>query len=488
MSIPLTAPHVRWFVAGLSWLGLATVGWAQDGDAGDEAAQPEPPAAKQPADDPATPPAKANTDSKPDAKPADEAAAPKAESSPESAKKPTEKPAEAAAQETTGKPDESPAGDATEEAGSADSKTAASDPAAGKEAAGEMPSNANAEAAAAFAEKLADWKEILKKLRQLKSDYATALPDETEGIREEWDGLIQQGEALLGELTDLARKAYQAAPNEDDQLAEFLVQVVIDAAKRDDFEPAAKVARLLLDNDCSKADLHAPAATAFFASNEFELAEQQFEKAKDAGKTLDPQTQSYADAIDDYKKYWADEQALRQAEAEKDDLPRVKMSTSKGEIVIELFEDQAPETVGNFVSLVDDGFYNGLAFHRVLPGFMAQGGCPRGDGTGDAGYKIYCEVDREDSRNHFRGTLSMAHAGKNTGGTQFFITFLPTPHLNGKHTVFGRVIEGLDVLARLQRIDPSASGPKPVADRIESAEVLRKRDHEYQPTKVGSRE
>ncbi len=94
--------------------------------------------------------------------------------------------------------------------------------------------------------------------------------------------------------------------------------------------------------------------------------------------------------------------------------------------------------MGNFISLVDSGFYDGLTFHRVLKGFMAQGGCPKGDGTGDPGYSIYCEVNQENARKHFRGSLSMANAGKDTGGSQFFLTFLPTPNLNGKHTVFRR--------------------------------------------------
>jgi cyclophilin family peptidyl-prolyl cis-trans isomerase len=351
-----------------------------------------------------------------------------------------------------------------------------------------MPAGETSAAAVAFQEKMTEWKDLLKRLRQLKSDFATALPDETEGIRKEWDALVAEGDALVDELAEAGRKAYEAAPNQDRGLAEFLVQVVIDAVKRDDYEPAAELADLLLGKGCEIPELHSAAGSAFFATNDFDAAQEQFDKAKAAGEQLDPQAQSLADAIADYQKYWPKEQELRKAEAEKDDLPRVKLTTSQGDLVIELFEDQAPETVANFVSLVESGFYNGLSFHRVLPGFMAQGGCPRGDGTGDAGYKIYCECGRDDHRNHFRGTLSMAHAGKDTGGSQFFITFLPTPHLNGKHTAFGRVIEGMDVLARLQRIDPNESGAKPVADRIESAEVLRKRDHEYKPTIVGSRE
>src|SRR5690606_2930191 len=130
------------------------------------------------------------------------------------------------------------------------------------------------------------------------------------------------------------------------------------------------------------------------------------------------------------------------------------------------------------ITLVEDQFYDGLTFHRVLPHFMAQGGDPNGDGSGGPGYEIPCECYKPEARMHFRGSLSMAHAGRDTGGSQFFITFLPTAHLNGRHTVFGRVIEGLDVLDQLQRRDPeSASAPEP--DKIVKAEVLRKRDHEY---------
>ena len=148
-----------------------------------------------------------------------------------------------------------------------------------------------------------------------------------------------------------------------------------------------------------------------------------------------------------------------------------------------MFENEAPEAVGNFVSLVENKFYDGLSFHRVLGNFMAQGGCPLGTGTGDPGYKIYCECYKENHRNHFRGTLSMAHAGKDTGGSQFFLTFVPTTHLNGRHTAFGRVIQGMDVLAKLQRIDPDDPA-KPAPDKIVKAEVIRKRDHKYEPNKV----
>jgi peptidyl-prolyl cis-trans isomerase B (cyclophilin B) len=111
------------------------------------------------------------------------------------------------------------------------------------------------------------------------------------------------------------------------------------------------------------------------------------------------------------------------------------------EIKIELFEKDAPNTVANFKKLADQGFYDGLTFHRVIPGFVAQGGCPRGDGTGGPGYTINCEIN---PNKHERGTVAMAHAGRNTGGSQFYICYQPQPHLDGEHTVFGKVIEGME--------------------------------------------
>ncbi|MDF1558377.1 MAG: peptidylprolyl isomerase [ANME-2 cluster archaeon] len=126
------------------------------------------------------------------------------------------------------------------------------------------------------------------------------------------------------------------------------------------------------------------------------------------------------------------------------------IETNKGNIILELFEADAPNTVVNFVKLINEGFYNGLKFHRVISNFMIQGGCPVGNGTGGPGYKIKCEIN---PRKHLKGTLSMAHAGKDTGGSQFFITHSPQPHLDGVHTVFGQVIEGMDVVNKIKQGD-----------------------------------
>ncbi len=126
--------------------------------------------------------------------------------------------------------------------------------------------------------------------------------------------------------------------------------------------------------------------------------------------------------------------------------------TEKGTMKVEFFENDAPGTVANFVKLSKEGFYDGLTFHRVLPDFVIQGGCPQGTGVGGPGYKIDCELDG-DNQFHDRGVLSMAHAGRNTGGSQFFICHSRnnTAHLDRNHTCFGKVVEGLDVIDAIQQ-------------------------------------
>lgn len=138
------------------------------------------------------------------------------------------------------------------------------------------------------------------------------------------------------------------------------------------------------------------------------------------------------------------------------------IKTEKGDMHVEFYSEDAPGTVGNFIELSEKGFYDGLTFHRVIPDFVIQGGCPKGDGTGGPGYSIDCELDG-DNQYHERGALSMAHAGRNTGGSQFFICHSRknTAHLDRNHTVFGKVIDGLSV------IDEIAQG-----DRIDEIKIV----------------
>ena len=131
-----------------------------------------------------------------------------------------------------------------------------------------------------------------------------------------------------------------------------------------------------------------------------------------------------------------------------------EIKTNKGTMFIEFYQNDAPNTVANFVKLAKEGFYDGLTFHRVLPDFVIQGGCPNGTGAGGPGYQIDCELDG-DNQYHDKGVLSMAHAGRNTGGSQFFICHSRnnTAHLDGNHTCFGKVYEGLDVVDKISQGD-----------------------------------
>ncbi|MCC7117357.1 MAG: peptidylprolyl isomerase [Anaerolineales bacterium] len=132
---------------------------------------------------------------------------------------------------------------------------------------------------------------------------------------------------------------------------------------------------------------------------------------------------------------------------------KAHMETDKGTMVIELFADKTPKTVNNFVFLAREGYYDGVIFHRVISNFMAQGGDPTGTGRGGPGYKFEDEFHAS-LRHDKQGVLSMANAGPGTNGSQFFITHLPTPHLDNRHSVFGQVVEGLDVLMSIPPRDP----------------------------------
>ncbi|RZV15689.1 peptidylprolyl isomerase [Aliarcobacter butzleri] len=160
-------------------------------------------------------------------------------------------------------------------------------------------------------------------------------------------------------------------------------------------------------------------------------------------------------------------QELKEYNYSKEELAKfayAKIATDKGIIWIKLFNEETPNTVANFATLANDGFYNGLNFHRVIPGFMAQGGCPDGTGMGGPDWAIKCEIDAP-KQVHNRGSLSMAHAGRNTGGSQFFICFVPCPHLDRHHTVFG----GIEVTDKdsFKTLDNITQG-----DKIVSIEIL----------------
>jgi cyclophilin family peptidyl-prolyl cis-trans isomerase len=326
-----------------------------------------------------------------------------------------------------------------------------------------------------------NWKAMLARMRTLQEKYHVAGAGARPAIEAEFNQLRQQGQKIAPKLLAAAEEAYQANPKSDPAIGDFLMARVADDVRSENYEEGERLAKILLDKGYDDKSLLAFLGMAQYATGDFESAKKNLTMASEAGKlkAVKPAAEALA-WVDQKLAQWQEEEKIRAAEAKADNLPRVKLTTSKGDIVLELFENEAPNTVANFISLVEKGFYNGLKFHRVIPGFRAQGGDPNGDGSGGPGYTIDCECISDNHRQHFRGSLSMAKMDSpNTGGSQFFLTFVPTPHLDGKHTVFGRVLEGMDVLAKLQRTEGiSRLGPP---DKIIKAEVIRKRPHKYQP-------
>ena len=338
----------------------------------------------------------------------------------------------------------------------------------------------------AYDAKLAQWKQMLKDLQTLRAEFDTAKPSQIPAIRKQWDEIVSQGDVLFPELRSAALAAFVEDPQTRDRaLVRMLIELAGEALLADDYETCELISVTMLEAGSNERKLHDMIGISSFANHKFSEAESAFKRAEQVGEISQMGRNYYGEVKNGYIEFWKKEAAIRKAEAEADDLPRVKLTTSKGDIIIELFENEAPETVGNFINLVEQGYYDGLKFHRVLQNFMAQTGCPKGDGTGGPGYRIYCEcLTRNDHRKFFTGSLGMAHGGPNTGGSQFFITFRPTANLNGKHTCFGRVIQGLEIAREIAKINPEKPDAKLQPDKVITAEVLRKRDHDYVPRRV----
>ncbi len=182
--------------------------------------------------------------------------------------------------------------------------------------------------------------------------------------------------------------------------------------------------------------------------------------------------------------------AEAKSEVAKEPNPVVRITTSVGDMLVELFEDDCPNTVANFIELASKGFYIDMSFHRVIPGFMAQGGCPYSKfensqngqaGTGGPGYRFADEFNPK-FKHTGRGILSMANSGPNTNGSQFFITFAATPWLDGHHTIFGKVVSGMEVLDKIEAVGTQQGNP--TKSILFNIEVMSKRNHEYHVEKL----
>jgi cyclophilin family peptidyl-prolyl cis-trans isomerase len=323
-------------------------------------------------------------------------------------------------------------------------------------------------------------KECVAELTVLQAKYHQPKADQA-AIEKKFNEVQLQARAASEKLETAAFAVAMTDPK-NAQAREITGAVMAAALKTDDPKRALTLAAMLDKAGAAGEGVLMMAASAAMLTSDLDATEAYLKKAAAAGVKPE-KIAELEQAVATERPKVDEEMAKRAAEAKADDLPRVKITTSQGDVMVELFENEAPNTVANFVSLVEKGFYNGTPFHRVIGGFMAQGGDPTGTGTSGPGYAIACEVGKPGARKHFLGTLSMAHAGPNTGGSQFFLTFRPTEHLDGKHTVFGRVIDGFDVLPKLMRTQDDQGLPVAGAqpDKILKAVVVRKRSHAYEP-------
>lgn len=293
-----------------------------------------------------------------------------------------------------------------------------------------------------------------------------------------------------GKVRKLLDQTYEAALDTmrmgvEEETATFVITMVEHRFKLDIYDrPTLEGAARLIDGGSTLTYLFQAGARSAVVSGEFDMAKRLLEAIDDDQMEEIDETLEYW--LDDYEQAYQVEQAIREKEAQEDRLPRVAIRTTQGDVVVELFLDQAPSAVANFIQLVEQGFYDDLDFYQVIDHMLAMTGDSAGDGSGNSGRFLIDEHQRADARKAFRGSLVMAKLPKgdtgefipNSSSSQFAILFLPMLSITEHQTVFGRVIEGMDAISRLRRVDPSKkksqSHVELPPDRIIEATVIRR--------------
>ncbi len=329
------------------------------------------------------------------------------------------------------------------------------------------------------------YKKAILAVRDLQKQYVAL--STTEEQKEEIGTKLQKYAEFITKLhpklLDLAEAAWIEGPSKDPEMLRFIVEVLEVRLVTEDYEKAQEILDGLLQLNIPEIlpDLYDVAGETAFMLNNFEKAGKFFALA-DSNKVLSERCANFNRDLPYFRVNWGKESILRERAAAKKNLPRVSIETTKGTIVVELYENEAPNTVANFIYLVEKGFYDGLYFDSVIPGFGAESGRSLDSTDGGPGYTIRDEYDEQNARCHYRGTLSMSNNGPNTAGSRFFFCFSPMKELDGKFVVFGRIVEGMEVLSKLQRMDAANPDPMAEPDQIVEAKVIRKDpDKKYRP-------
>ena len=359
-----------------------------------------------------------------------------------------------------------------------------------------LPENDDSPLAKEYQSSLLKFRESMSNLdqvrtrQQFETDFSKSKRDE---ILVKWTTAIAEGNNALATWLSKAGEIYASDPDKYQQIGEALSEMMLADTKLDKFDPWLAPAKALIGSNRfnNEANLLA-AGMVGLANADFDFVEQCWTTLQQEGK-LPGIELSFFGQLASLKEKWKREQEIRQKEAEKADNPRVELMTSKGKIIVELYEDSAPEAVASFIYLVEKGYYNFSTFFRVEQHVCAQAGCEKGDGTGSPGYIFAGEANHPEHRDHFRGSLTLAlgsdkntgQIGKDSGGSQFFFSFLPMPYLDGTYTVFGRIVEGQPCinLFRVMNLanEDERKNTSNRPDSIMSAKVVRKRSHEYRP-------
>ena len=343
-----------------------------------------------------------------------------------------------------------------------------------------------------FQDSVEELRSAIKEAKFLGAKYYHSPADEAEEWEAKWVKAGERGAVAAEKMKASAIGLLLKKADPDPKIVTLCHSIARKLFDEGDYEYAFEVAKRLVELDPRESSYDVLLARAAVMTNRFEIVKEFVDYDPDELSQIPKKELETFKNVAELKQDYDRELELRAQEQQAGDLPQVELETTCGKIVIELFENQAPQTVGNFINLVESGFYDGILFHRVLKGFMAQAGSFTMRGPQSMSYTIYDEFDTDEARHHFRGSVSMATIPgvPNSGSSQFFICFAPQTMLDGHHTVFGRVISDMKVLDDLAiTVKTDAEGQEELLedvmpDQIKSARVLRKRDHEYEPVRV----
>jgi len=343
----------------------------------------------------------------------------------------------------------------------------------------------------AYIEASSAWSDTLIQMKATAIRYANEV-DRSPEAKQRYYEYRDKARAQMNATFEQAVKLFKARKGDFDA-ASMMTTTLEYRESHSIYENSLEAAELLLEAEVTYPFLYLIAARSAFLEGQFDRMMKHYEAFV---KVNGPEKLERVDHMliglhETYAPLRTRELALIEAESKADDLPRVRLETTRGPVVLELFENQAPNTVANFIQLVESGFYDGTEFYQVVDDFVAMGGDPVGDGSGTSGRFLPDEYQHPEARKFFRGYLSMAKVPDpndksqylpNSASSQFAIALMPLFRENETQTIFGRVIEGMEVVCTFRRIDPTEKKEKSVQlppDRILTAKVIRKRDHDY---------